>query len=121
MKFYLCQTTDGPQYVYTQIDAAKLDRNFETVNIDVAQNRKGRHIFARAGISLQQRQISDAHELMHPAISAEENSVSNHNMTAQHRAVGHDIIISHHGIMSDVTARHEKILRTNYRFFFQFI
>jgi hypothetical protein len=37
MKFYLCQTEEGPQYVHLQADAKKLDPNFETVEIDLAK------------------------------------------------------------------------------------
>lgn len=37
MKFYLCQTDDGPQYIHLQIDAKKLDPNFETVEIDLSK------------------------------------------------------------------------------------
>ncbi len=37
MKFYLCQTDVGPQYVHLQADAKKIDPNFETVEIDFAK------------------------------------------------------------------------------------
>lgn len=37
MKFYLCQTGDGPLYARTQADAKALDKNFETVNHDTDQ------------------------------------------------------------------------------------
>lgn len=37
MKFYLCQTEEGPQYVHLQADAKKIDPNFETVEIDLAK------------------------------------------------------------------------------------
>lgn len=37
LKFYLCQTPDGPQYVHLQIDAKKLDPNYQTVEIDTSK------------------------------------------------------------------------------------
>lgn len=37
MKAYLCQTSDGPQYVHLQADAKRLDKNHETVEIDTAK------------------------------------------------------------------------------------
>ena len=37
MKFYLCQTADGPQYVHLQADAKKIDPNYETVEIDLSK------------------------------------------------------------------------------------
>lgn len=37
MKFYLCQTPEGPQYVHLQADAKKIDPKFETVEVDLAK------------------------------------------------------------------------------------
>lgn len=37
MKFYLCQTPEGPQYVHLQADAKKIDPKFEVVEIDLAK------------------------------------------------------------------------------------
>lgn len=37
MKYYLCQTPDGPQYAATQVDAKKLDKNFEIVDLDFSK------------------------------------------------------------------------------------
>jgi len=37
LKFYLCQTSDGPQYVHLQADAKKLDPTYETVEIDTSK------------------------------------------------------------------------------------
>lgn len=37
MKFYLCQTPHGPQYVHLQADAKRIDPNFETVEIDLSK------------------------------------------------------------------------------------
>lgn len=37
MKFYLCQTSDGPRYARTQADAKALDKNFELVEYPVDQ------------------------------------------------------------------------------------
>lgn len=37
MKFYLCQTEVGPQYVHLQADAKKIDPNYETVELDTSK------------------------------------------------------------------------------------
>lgn len=37
LKFYLCNTPAGPQYVHLQADAKKLDPNFRTVLIDTSK------------------------------------------------------------------------------------
>lgn len=37
MKYYLCQTEDGPQYFHLQADAKKIDPNFEVVEIDLSK------------------------------------------------------------------------------------
>jgi hypothetical protein len=37
LKFYLCQTTDGPQYVHLQADAKRIDPKFETVEVDLTK------------------------------------------------------------------------------------
>lgn len=37
LKFYLCQTEDGPQFVHLLADAKKLDKGYETVEIDTAK------------------------------------------------------------------------------------
>lgn len=37
LKFYLCQTPTGPQYVHLQIDAKKLDPNYQIVEIDTSK------------------------------------------------------------------------------------
>ena len=37
MKAYLCETESGPQYVHLQADAKRLDRNYQTVEIDTAK------------------------------------------------------------------------------------
>ena len=37
MKAYLCQTEDGPQYIHLQADAKRIDKNYQTVEIDVAK------------------------------------------------------------------------------------
>lgn len=37
MKFYLCQTPDGPQLAATQEEAKALDRKFEKIEIDMSQ------------------------------------------------------------------------------------
>ena len=37
MKFYLCETADGPQYVHLQADAKKIDPAFKTVEIDLSK------------------------------------------------------------------------------------
>lgn len=37
LKFYLCQTPDGPQYVHLQADAKKIDPNYQTVFVDTSK------------------------------------------------------------------------------------
>lgn len=37
LKFYLCQTPAGPQYVHLQADAKKLDPNYQTVFVDTSK------------------------------------------------------------------------------------
>jgi hypothetical protein len=37
LKFYLCQTPAGPQYVHLQADAKKIDPNYETVFVDTSK------------------------------------------------------------------------------------
>ncbi len=37
MKFYLCQTAEGPRYARTQADAKALDKDFELVEYDTDQ------------------------------------------------------------------------------------
>lgn len=37
LKFYLCQTPAGPQYVHLQADAKKIDPNYETVYVDTSK------------------------------------------------------------------------------------
>lgn len=37
LKFYLCQTSVGPQYVHLQADAKKTDPNYETVYVDTSK------------------------------------------------------------------------------------
>ena len=37
MKYYLCQTDDGPQYAGTQAEAKKLDKDFEIVDLDFSK------------------------------------------------------------------------------------
>jgi hypothetical protein len=37
LKFYLCQTPEGPQYVHLQADAKKIDPNYETVYVDTSK------------------------------------------------------------------------------------
>lgn len=37
MKAYLCQTPDGPQYQHLQVEAKRLDPNYETVEIDTTK------------------------------------------------------------------------------------
>lgn len=37
MKFYLCQTEDGPQYQHLQSEAKKTDPNFQTIELDTSK------------------------------------------------------------------------------------
>jgi hypothetical protein len=37
LKFYLCQTPTGPQYVHLQADAKKIDPNYQTVFVDTSK------------------------------------------------------------------------------------
>jgi len=37
LKFYLCQTPSGPQYVHLQADAKKIDPNYQTVFVDTSK------------------------------------------------------------------------------------
>lgn len=37
LKFYLCQTPAGPQYVHLQADAKKIDPNYQTVFVDTSK------------------------------------------------------------------------------------
>lgn len=37
MKYYLCQTPDGPQYAHLQTEAKALDPNFQTVELDFSK------------------------------------------------------------------------------------
>ena len=37
LKFYLCQTPAGPQYIHLQADAKKIDPNYQTVFVDTSK------------------------------------------------------------------------------------
>jgi len=115
-KEHFVEPFDLPPLEGVEAGTSKTDDVQAADSVYPVGDRKWGQVFVDGRVALHQGQRAHPHELVHPTVGGQKGAVLDHNMTGQLGAGDNDTIVNH-GIMADMTPRHQEIVRSDLGWF----